>query len=188
MTAIVGGGVDVVSADRRSRPPATRRDRQRRVVARSVRSSSAARKRTGRSPTPKPTSLANSQRTRSPGLRADVSHHAGHREVAAPAHDLGESPARPLGGTWLSTRISSGPSAVVRSPGRNRRRRPSPRPPALEHEARVEGHQRGRQLGGGIGVGQAAPQRAAMPDGRVAHVTRGLREEGRALDHEAAPP
>ena len=49
--------------------------------------------------------------------------------------------------------------------------------------ARVEGQQRRGQLRGGIGVREAAAERALVADRRVAHVPRGFGQERRALDH-----
>ena len=122
---------------------------------------------------------------RGPWLPADDGDHAGQSEISAPAYDLGESPAwslpRDLHLDEDLVRTEGGGEETLEEFGGKDGARTFP---ALKNEARVEGDEGSRQLGGGIRVGEAAAQRAAMPDRRVAYVTRGLREERSALGHE----
>ena len=49
---------------------------------------------------------------------------------------------------------------------------------ALHDECAAEGEHHGREIGGGIGVGQRAANRAAMADLGIAHMAGGVMEQG----------
>ena len=98
------------------------------------------------------------------------------------------------GGTSISTSSSSGSRAVISGAWKSSSALDE-RPPRAraDVEARVERGQRDRQLGGRVGVGDRAADRAAVADRRVGDVGDGAgeqrpatRDDARALERRLA--
>jgi hypothetical protein len=106
-------------------------------------------------------------------VQDDDGGHPGHGVVAMPPGDLGEGGpgARGQRGKERRDRELAGPKRRLQRPGEELRRRdgpPAPRGGGLHGAA--EHRQHGRQLGGGVGVRQAAHHGAAVADHRVGDV------------------
>ena len=113
-------------------------------------------------------------RTRPPSSEDDHGGDTGEREVAVPPRHLVEGPAaarRRRAGSVTSTRSSPGLERRSRTArGRSPTPRIGPGAGAAPHaDRRVERQHHGRQFGGGIGVRQAAAERAASADRRMRH-------------------
>jgi hypothetical protein len=106
----------------------------------------------------------------------------GHRIVARPPRDLGNRAAVVRAGAGQLDRRDDLALAQRRlqQAGEEVARRHTPLPPARdEHHRGVQRHDAGRQLGGGIGIGQAAADRAAVADRRMGDQRRGLGQQRR---------
>ena len=89
------------------------------------------------------------------------------------------------GGIAISTSISSGSSAVVKRPAKKSAASTQRSPPARCRRKRaLQRHGQRRQLGGRIGVRQAAAEGAAVADLRVGDERHRLVEQRRRLGHQ----
>ena len=139
-------------------------------------------------PTPQRAMRARSQRPDA----SSVTSAATPTRAKSPARRAISTKAPPVRRGWSGTRTSTssspGSSAVVSGPTKNVGRGTVRRGLlAGEGELRLERDHHGGQLGGGIGVGEAAADGAAVANRRVADEAARLGEDGRARPHRLRP-